>query len=66
MKVTGEYNDSCFLILNKGRVIAKYATYYEYRDAWDRLARWQAQVDRPEVFCDCNDIGQPNSGGWRQ
>jgi hypothetical protein len=53
MNITGDYKDSRFILINNGRVIAEYMTWSEYRDAWDRLARLQAQIDHPEFFCDC-------------
>jgi hypothetical protein len=66
LKITGDYKESRYLILNKGRIIAQYATYAEYRQAFDLLFRLEMRLDRSEVFCDCKDIGQPNNSGWRQ
>jgi hypothetical protein len=58
MKITFEIKvDTCTsVILNKGRVIGEYSNVAEFWSALRTLDRLQAQLERPEAFCDCQDI----------
>ena len=56
MKITTDYLGGIYVIMNRGRVIARYRICREFALACDSLDRLQEQLKRPEAFCDCQDI----------
>jgi hypothetical protein len=54
MKITTDIGDT-HRILNNGRVIGDYVTATEFWGSLEILSRLQAQLARPEAFCNCED-----------
>ena len=53
MKITWERQAELYVILNNGRVLRAYKHFQAFASDLNLLARLQAQLARPEAFCDC-------------
>jgi len=53
MKISAEYVDHKYRVLNHGRMIGEYPTWADFNQAMNNLDRVRLQLDGPEAFCDC-------------